>query len=53
MKTKEIKQAILSGKNFCNENLNFYTLCKPSENRYILVLRDDYYIILMMSFKHE
>lgn len=43
MKTKEIKQAILLGKNFSNENLNFFTLCKSSENRYILVLNDDYF----------
>lgn len=40
MTTQEIKQAILDGKNFENEAANWYTVFKPSENLYWIVIGD-------------
>jgi len=38
MTTQEIKTAILEGVNFGNEVANWYSLCKPSEKRFIIVI---------------
>ena len=40
MKTAEIKTALLEGKNFGNDSSNWFTLCKPSENRFIIMIGD-------------
>jgi hypothetical protein len=36
----EIKNALLEGKNFGNEASNWYSLCKPSQNRFWIVIQD-------------
>ena len=38
MTTKEIKSALLKGQNFGNEAANWYSLCKPSENIFYIVI---------------
>ena len=38
MKTQEIKQALLEGHNFEVEAANWYSLCKPSQNIYWIVI---------------
>lgn len=38
MTTKEIKSALLEGQNFGNEAANWYSLCKPSENIFYIVI---------------
>ena len=38
MTTQEIKLALLEGKNFGNEAANWYSVCKPSENLFWIVI---------------
>jgi hypothetical protein len=38
MTTQEIKSALLEGQNFGNESANWYSLCKPSENLFWIVI---------------
>jgi hypothetical protein len=38
MTTIEIKILLLSGKNFSNENANWFTNCKPSEKIYLITI---------------
>ncbi len=38
MKTQEIKTAILEGQNFGNEAANWYSICKPSEKLFWIVI---------------
>lgn len=38
MTAKEIKLALLEGKNFGNEAANWYSLCKASENLFLIVI---------------
>lgn len=38
MKTKEIKSALLEGKNFGNETANWYSVCRPCENLFWIVI---------------
>jgi hypothetical protein len=38
MTTQEIKVALLEGQNFSNEAANWYSVCKPSDNRYWIVI---------------
>ena len=38
MTTIEIKSALLKGQNFGNEAANWFSLCKPSENRFWIVI---------------
>lgn len=38
MTTKEIKLALLEGKNFGNERADWYSVCKPSENLFWIVI---------------
>jgi hypothetical protein len=38
MTTQEVKTALLNGENFGNEVANWYSLCKPSENRFWIVI---------------
>jgi len=40
MKSQEIKTALLEGHNFENESANWYSLCKPSQNIYWIVIQD-------------
>jgi hypothetical protein len=40
MTTKEIKTALLEGKNFGNELANWYSVCKPSENLFWIVIAE-------------
>ena len=40
MTTQQIKSALLEGKNFGNELANWYSYCKPSENRYWITIGD-------------
>ena len=42
MTTQEIKLALLKNQNFANELANWFTLCKPSENRFIIVINERY-----------
>ena len=42
MTSKDIKAALLNGQNFGNESAGWYTLCKPSEGRFIIVIADKY-----------
>jgi hypothetical protein len=39
MTTIQIKSAILEGKNLGNEVAEWYTLCKPSDNRYMISIK--------------
>ena len=38
MTTQEIKLSLLKGQNFGNEVANWYSLCKPSENIFLIVI---------------
>lgn len=38
MTITEIKSKLLNGENFYNESSNWFTLCKPSENRFIIMI---------------
>jgi hypothetical protein len=38
MKTKQIKSALINGENFGNEAANWYSVCKPSQNIYWIVI---------------
>lgn len=38
MTTKEIKTWLLAGKNFSNEAADWFSLCKPSENLFCIVI---------------
>ena len=40
MKTQEIKLQLLNGENFSNESANWYSLCKPSQNIFLIVIRE-------------
>lgn len=40
MTTQEIKSALLEGQNFGNEAANWYSVCKPSENLFWIVIRE-------------
>ena len=40
MKTQEIKEALLRGENFGNEIANWFSICKPSESRFIISIND-------------
>lgn len=38
MENQEIKSALLKGQNFGNESANWYSVCKPSENLFWIVI---------------
>jgi hypothetical protein len=38
MTVKQIKQELLNGKNFGNDAANWYSLCKPIENIFLIVI---------------
>lgn len=38
MTAKQIKKQLLEGKNFGNEAANWYSLCKPIENIFLIVI---------------
>lgn len=40
---QSLKEEILNGRNWENYYYDWYTLFKPSENRYIIVKNDKYY----------
>ena len=40
MTIQEIKSALLEGRNFGNEAANWYSLCKPSENLFLIIIRE-------------
>jgi hypothetical protein len=40
MTTQEIKLALTQGQNFQNEAANWYSVCKPSENLYWIVIAE-------------
>jgi hypothetical protein len=40
MTTKEIKSALLEGQNFGNESANWYSVCRPSENLFLIVIAE-------------
>jgi hypothetical protein len=40
MTTQEIILALNEGQNFQNDSANWYSLCKPSQNRFILVINE-------------
>ena len=41
MKTAAIKSALLNGNQFQNDAANWYSLCKPADNRFILVINEE------------
>jgi hypothetical protein len=38
MTTQEIKSALLEGRNFGNEAANWYSVCRPFENLFLIVI---------------
>ena len=40
MTSQEIKSALLAGQNFGNESANWYSVCRPSENLFLIVIGD-------------
>jgi hypothetical protein len=40
MTTQEIKEALLDDKQFGNESANWFTLCKASQNLYLIVIKE-------------
>jgi hypothetical protein len=40
---ESLRQEIVNGGNWSNENANWFTLFKPSENRYMIVINDKNY----------
>ena len=40
MKSQEIKLQLLNGQNFSNESANWFSLCKPSQNIFLIVIND-------------
>jgi len=38
MTSKEIKSALLKGQNFGNEAANWYSVCRPSESLFLIVI---------------
>ena len=42
MTLNSIKLALLEGQNFGNESANWYTLCKPCDNRFLIVIGERY-----------
>lgn len=40
MTTTEIKKSLLQGNQFENESANWYSLCRPSENLFWIVISD-------------
>lgn len=40
MKTKEIINQLIAGNNFQNDSANWVSFCKPSENRFWIIVND-------------